>query len=485
MSGLSSILSPAQLAKHYEVMKYLTQHPNQSLTVQQLDYILPHGASLRRFPSEWLGFVREGGCAHHNVELVDDSATVETAAFICHQPLVESLAELRTLIQSPADQLDAEGCIALHTEQVQVSPALVYAAQLSGCAYYFSNERISQETAARSAAAGAGPGAPSEADAYLSQCASGGVPHTFQLNLPPGVHMRHQLTTHRGVVVRDEHCLPLRLHVRERLVVVLDNTNAVAKGLAAGAQPLRVALEQRGWRRATERDDAPEPLRCRISSLARGGAGNGPSQVRLAIEARRAAHVKVLLTVNDFESIVEVDVVDAETAMPGVLLGRERHPSTFDLPPRFVLRDPVVAPATVAASEAGADADVEEAEGEGEGGGQRARRRLESGGGGGGFPPLPWWQSPSPLTATLREFTYPDEETVRLAVEAVYTKESRQREAELRSHKAQADRKLLEEAEANRGKRRFRRSRGKDITNLHMIHYGLDLSVPFTAGAPL
>ncbi|KPI84951.1 hypothetical protein ABL78_5994 [Leptomonas seymouri] len=177
MSDFRYILSSAQLTKHYEVIQFLSQHPNEEYTLAQLDALLPHGVAVQRFPEEWFDFIEEGACWHRSIELRRPAASdgmpcalsletgeedaldkerrvpsvLETSAasaqsraarrtqyiLACVRSEIRTLDELRTRLESPSTLLDVDGCVALHTDQIIIAPELILRAQRCGLVYYF------------------------------------------------------------------------------------------------------------------------------------------------------------------------------------------------------------------------------------------------------------------------------------------------------------------------------------------------------------
>lgn len=161
---LQQYLTPPQLTKHYEVLQFLRHHPNKEFSLAELDEHLPYGASVLRFPPEWIRFMEAGECGNKNVELLYrggptvekdgrhikphsllDSATDEEEIedeepeiiLICRRPLIRTVHDLAALLEPPSSQLDRDACIGVHTDQVILAPGVLEEAQRQGVAFYF------------------------------------------------------------------------------------------------------------------------------------------------------------------------------------------------------------------------------------------------------------------------------------------------------------------------------------------------------------
>lgn len=532
MSELRELLTSRQLLKHHALLALLTHNPNVKYTLAQLDYLLPDGASIQRFPEEWIDLLREGHCGNRNIEVIfpaeddddDDNDNDEEKrlarariaavnavtvgqtsldhgiALICRRPVIVTLAELASLIESPATVPDVEGCAALQTSQVELPDAVLREVQRRGIAYYFSEAM--QATAAAGLArqgqvssSGGGGGAAAEQTEQLLSTASSGSGGVLSavVALPPGVRLRYILLTQRGITARDEHCLPVRLRVGERLQVTLDDENAIAALSRSGAG-VALAYRQRldvSWEQTTSviRDKQSllenPPLRVAAKPSAAmpsgaGGSGSGSdgpavpfTKIQITVEAvRSVGRFRLMLrtlsrhradggeaapaaaTVVDCP--LEFEVVDVETTLPGSLVGRERTPSSFVLPPAYLLADPAVCGGGTA------DPAAEDAS-------SRAARVL------------PWWQSSSPTCSLVRDATAPTEESIRAAAALVFTRRAVSHESKLRAAKKQMKELQAQQAAASGRDKlaKHRARRDQQLRNRHLIHFGLDASVPF------
>lgn len=170
--SLQEYLTPPQLAKHFEVLQYLRRHPNESFSLSELDERLPYGASVLRFPSEWVQFMEAGECGNKNIELFyrpcpregqeeinssrkrgrhdpnsmnesppphhhKSEEEEEEIALICRRPLIRHINELAALLDPPSSQPDRLACIGVHTDQILLAPGVLEEAQRRGVAYYF------------------------------------------------------------------------------------------------------------------------------------------------------------------------------------------------------------------------------------------------------------------------------------------------------------------------------------------------------------
>lgn len=581
MSDFQEVLSPAQLAKHYEVLHFLTHHPNQPYALAQLDALLPRGVAVQRFPDEWFALIADGACWHRSIELhrpaahggkvdaADDAAAGRAQwSLVCARAAVTTLAELQRRLESPSTLLDPDSCVALHTDQIVIQPALVRKAVQMGLAYYFPDAYDKNEYrqfAAREDAAGdegggravAGQATAALRDALMrldeagesggaGNATSGGASgsaHLLGRNrtyllLPPGVAVHHRLLTRRGVPEQEAHSLPTRLRVGERVLLLFDNATAVRK--LGRPNELRVEWTVTSVRLADTGDDGPtvrdrgagrrmealaatpvEPLRIRrevlavrsavpvndvqgtnssISSSA-SAAATSPmrppapvlvsNKVKMELEAVQPCTLKLILTVNGAENVLTIDVLDELIHLPGVLVRRDRALDSFALPEADLLPDPIVnpAPADEFPYESVLHAASSPRDENAPGGTSTAAAAAASSTDVASQPwaelvPLPWTQSPSPAVAALREVTFPVQDaTVRAATRAVFSAQSLADEARLRS----ATERLRREADARAGladggKRRRRPPTRTNaiLRNRHLLHYGLDFSIPFS-----
>lgn len=533
MSELRDVLSSRQLVKHHELLHYLSQRPNVKFTLAQLDYLLPSGASLQHFPPEWIELMREGRCGSRNLEILrpgeeeddrdervlkrvkEESSEEDGKAMglplldpntvlLCRQPAIRSIAELATLLETPATVPDTEGCAALHTSQVRLPESILREAQRRGLAFYFSEALQAKATASvararGNVAAGGGEGpssasihdaASAKGDALLSAALTGGmgVPSTV-VRLPPGVRVRYKLLTRRGITAQDEHCLPVRLHLGERLQITLDDEGAARHCIscAADAGPrtalmphLEVSFRMISpvIRQQKDMEDNP-PLRIRVKAAPAVSSSSSPNaigftRITLSVEAARAEKFRLALRVRskhrfsnggteaealEEEVLLDYEVRDVDTLQPGVLIGCERQPSSFSLPPEYTLADPAV-------HGKGIDPAVDTAP-------ARAARIL------------PWWQSGSPSCSLVRDATFPLEDGIQAAIPLVFTRRALHHEDKLKAAKKLV--RMQQQQQQQRGV--VSSGIGKDakdnykiyqrLRNRHLLHFGLDASVPF------
>ncbi|TPP49950.1 hypothetical protein CGC21_29580 [Leishmania donovani] len=516
MSEFQRILSPAQLTKHYEVLQFLSRHPNQPYTLAQLDSLLPRGVAVQRFPAEWFALVEDGACWHRSIELHRTHSTATTASspassmptaeeraryvLLCARAVVNTLDELCARIESPSTLLDPEGCVALHTDQIVVSAALIRRAVHMGLVYYFPDTydksefkqfgmRDASSSASGGTAAGPGPDGGTGSGGGGSRTNIGQVTASLResflerdeaygggnnvggdrtyIALPPGVCVQHRLLTRRGVPEQEAHSLPTRFYVGERVLLLFDNLVAVKKlGLP---NKLRVEWSLAGVRLkntgdtgqatgegGTSRLEAlaaaqPQPLRIRRENVAvrntsattTSAAMDAPApifastKVKVEIEAVQACTLKLILTVNGLENVLNLEVQESAVSLPGVLVLRDRHLDSFALPEKSILEDPIVNPSpswrypyesvlhAASSSSSGECSDDTAA--------QWATAAAEPWT---ELVPLPWTQNPSPAVLALREATYPTQDvTVRAATRAVFSAQSLADEARLRQTK--------------------------------------------------
>ncbi|KAK7202190.1 TFIIH basal transcription factor subunit [Novymonas esmeraldas] len=561
MSELQRVLSPAQLAKHYELLQFLSRHPNVQYTLAQLDALLPRGVAVQRFPEEWFTLVEDGACWHRSIELhrthtngEDDRATPALAAeraeyvLLCTRAEVRTLDELRARVESPSTLMDPEGCVALHTDQMLITPALVRRAVHAGLVYYFPDAYDKaqyrqfgmRDTAAAAAPTASGGGdeggrggdgranagqvtaallesfvsreeARGGGDSSSSGDGDGGSRRTY-ITLPPGVSVQHRLLTRRGVPEQEMHSLPTCFHVGERVLLLFDNSVAV-KTLGRPNE-LRVDWTLAGVRLAlgdggaspTSGDGgasrlealataAAQPLRIRRETVAVRGVAAGETaapavvstKVKMELEALQACTLKLILTVQGIENVLDVEVREEAVCLPGVLVRRDRALDGLALPAADLLADPIVNPAPSwhypyeAVLHGGAVAAAPPSHGAEEAAVaavETTTTELWS-----EWVPLPWMQNPSPVVLALREATYPVQDaTIRAATRAVFSAQSLADEARLRRTAERMRREADARADSG-GKRRRRPAYRQNVilSNRHLLHFGLDLSVPFAA----
>lgn len=537
MSEFKEILTSAQLIKHYELLHFLSHHPNERFTVAQLDSLLPHGVSLQRFPEEWYTLVGQGACWHRSVELHRDesyalaadgadfaSTMAQRASYIlcCVKPEIHTLEELSGRLESPSTLLDQEGCVALHTDEVLISPALLRQAQHCGLIYYFPDvyDKRDYRQYGPKLSGPALPGAnrndgttgvtslPSELvneprEDLHSSGAHGGK--SFFLALPPGISLQHKLLTSRGVAEMDHHCLPLQLRVGERVLILIDNSIAVRK--LNQANRLDVSCEQAGIKlAAASASTVPQesrgvgfaggppptpPLRIRREAVAvrlhHGSASPQPqlvaTKLKMEWEAVLPGTLKLIMTVNGMESVMLMEVLEVETTLPGVMIRRDRQPESLMLPDAFQVADAIVSPPPSQSYPFEAVHRV----GKGSGSLPSAPRPIAE-------PsatitweelvPLPWWQNSSRFLLSVRDLTYPTSDaTVKAATAAVFSAQSLAEEAALKKVKWQLQEGALRRDGAAGGKKR-RRTRFRPnqvLSNRHLLHLGMDFSIPFSA----
>ncbi|RNF23171.1 uncharacterized protein Tco025E_02865 [Trypanosoma conorhini] len=470
MSELGDILNTAQVAKHYETIQFLTSHPNVEYTLLQLDFLIPRGASLQRFPVAWREYMEAGSCSNHCIEVYhrpvdalggsaagdmgDVAVEVKTElVLVCRRPELHSLEELARLLQSPAMLPDTEGCVALHTGQVILQERLLKESQQRGLLYYFPDNYIKarEHRLAKGKRGFSGVGEAlnaflrsDEADALLG--ADGQI---GQLELPAGVVAQSMLYTRRGVPVRSKNSIPTRFNVGERALVVVERAASANHGspVPVSAPALRASLGL-----ATGNAGGAAPLDVRVKASRSSGGGQ---RSFMDIRAQAKGRVTLSLFLDDRETIVPVEVMDEVVSMPGVMIGREPLPA-LPVPEDICVNDPALwgggAP----------DADPKHAE----------PKRLGRGVAGA---TLSWWLSPSPAVLKVRDLTAPDGEIMAAASRAVWIPHQTD-EVALR-----VVRKTLREQHAAETARRSRRkrSRARELRNCHMLHFGFDALVPF------
>ncbi|KAG5480352.1 hypothetical protein LSCM4_06118 [Leishmania orientalis] len=583
MSEFQQVLSPAQLTKHYELLQFLSRHPNQPYTLAQLDSLLPHGVAVQRFPKEWFSLIEDGACWHRSIELhrnysattaaqrMTDAAQKDasvsppessspTAAelsqyvLLCARAEVNTLDELRARIESPSTMLDPEGCVALHTDQVVISAALIRRAMHMGLVHYFPDMydkaeykqfgmRDASSSAGGDTAAGSGPergtlsggavgrGNVGQATSSLLESflerdeAFGGGGDRAYIALPPGVCVQHRLLTRRGVPEQETHSLPTRFCVGERVLVLFDNLVAVTKlGLpnelrvewslagvkltdtggasqttgeggtsrlealaAASRQPLRIRRENVAVR-STSAVATAWPSAAAASAF---GTMVAPpptalaTKVKVEIEAVQACTLKLILRVNGMENVLNLEVREEVVSLPGVLVLRDRHLDNFALPVKSTLADPLVNPSPSWQYPYESVLQAERSSLCGESGDDTEAQSLAAA----SEPwselvPLPWTQNPSPTVLALREATFPARDaTIRAATRAVFCAQSLADEARLRQTKERMRRDTDARAGSSGGGKRRRRQQLRSnavLSNRHLLHFGLDFSIPFS-----
>ncbi|ESL07122.1 hypothetical protein TRSC58_05195 [Trypanosoma rangeli SC58] len=473
MSELGDILNSAQVAKHYEAIQFLSSHANVEYTLAQLDFLIPRGASLQRFPDAWREYMEAGHCGNHCIEVyhrpVDApgfSAAGGTAAIgmeaktelvlVCRRPEVHSLEELARLLQSPAMLPDTDGCVAFHTDQVILRERLLKESQQRGLLYYFPDNYIKAREH-RLVKGRRGFFSEGEAlDAFLrsdeSDAVLGSDGPMGRLELPAGVVAQSMLYTRRGVPVRSKNSIPTRLNVGERALVVVERAAPPNHYSSTPVNPpaLRVSLGL-----ATGNTGGVVPLEVRVKvSQSLGGTPRSFMDIR----AQAKGKVTASLFVDDLETIVPVEVVDEVVSMPGVMIGREALPA-LPVPEDICINDPALWSGGVL------DADSKCV-------------GLKGLGNGVAGTALSWWLNPSPAVLGVRDLTVPDSEIMAAASRAVWIPHQTD-EAALR-----IVRKTLQEqhaAETARWSRR-KRNRTRELRNCHMLHFGFDALVPFGGG---
>ncbi|EPY20089.1 hypothetical protein STCU_04935 [Strigomonas culicis] len=524
MSELSEFLTLAQLDKHYELIDFLSKHPNEEFTISQLDYFLPRGASIQRFPLEWLTYMEEGKCSNRNVEVYRkapekkvrvDAAEEEASGLssltlayrehqrqvvlLCRRPEVTTLAQLQQLLKKPSAQMDSEDCVALHTDQIIIAPHLIRQAQRSGIAYYFPDKQSRAETHGVNEERNKGASRMFETGESAADVV-GAADRAQYLALPPGIYLKSNHCTHRGVSLREACGLPTTLEVGEELYLTLDDSNARRLQLlderAISQAPLTVACDLVGVAA-----DAPRPLEMRMekSNYAVPKPDNTGTfrafKVFIMIQAACKGKGKLVLKVNGDEHIIDMEVKDKECGMPGVLVACEREPEGVYIEPKLLLADFLLAPPSVLSVPYLAQQCREASPATGEAGrapaqGERvvaptAEKGTASAAPGVGevfdalsLVPLPWWLNAAPAAAALRDVTHPPEESLHAAQETILVARSLKESHRLAEARL---RMSLEEEKRTKGAKRARNvfSTYIQAVNRHMLHFGLDTLVPF------
>ncbi|KEG12254.1 hypothetical protein DQ04_01861130 [Trypanosoma grayi] len=486
MSQLSDILNTAQITKYYELLQFISSHANVEYTLAQLDYLIPRGASLQRFPEAWVEYMKMGLCSNQSIEVYYRSAdclalassgessggerTKEHLVLICRRPEIHRLKELSALLQSCSTLPDTEGCIALHTDQVILHERLLKESQRQGLLYYFP-DNYAKIRDHRGAKVKRGVSSSGEAmNVFLrdeeAESLLGGEGPTGRLELPVGVTAQFMLYTRRGVPVRGKNDFPIRLNTGERVMVIFDKTAVSGQDTSPSERPpvVRVSLGQ-----PSGSSGGVLPLEVRVKASA-GSGGNRRSF--MDIRAHTRGKVTLSLFVDDRETILPVEVLDEIGAMPGVMIGRETYP-TVPLPDAIRISDPALWSSAVGEEETNGVRQEGNASniivnsdsggGNGSNNGRQARRALS------------WWLNPSPSILQVRDITLPDSETMTAASQAIWIPHQADETAMKAVRNALRDQHA---AEATRRSRR-KRNRNRDLRNCHMVHFGFDASVAF------
>nr|CCC89294.1 conserved hypothetical protein [Trypanosoma congolense IL3000] len=476
MSQLSEILNTAQLTKYYELIQFLSSHVNTEYTLAQLDYLLPRGASLQRFPAQWKEFMEDGRCNNQNIQVyrrpvqravatattsagdgaaAQDAAGLEELVFICRRPEVKDQAQLATLLQSPVTMPDAEGCVALHTEQVIINEGILKSSQAQGLLYYFpdaytkSREHIGSKSRRHIGLSGVSSGLfrGEDTEDDLGSGTDG------KLNLPADVSAQFMHYTRRGVPLRGKNTFPMRFNVGERAMIILERSASPDSASPAPKPPVVVtSLGRPTGLCGGSSSEAVMPVELRVKASA-----NSVGSKRTFMDVRAEARGKVVLSlfVDEKETIIPLEVVDDNATMPGVMIGRDRQPP-LQLPDSIRINDSAI---WGTAGSTGRGCEERTAV---------ARGAVSS--------VVPWWSNPSPSILEVRDLTIPDSETFAAASRAVWLVHKAD-ESAMRAVRAT----LREQYSAETAQRkRNKRSRMKDLRNSHMIHYGFDASVPFS-----
>lgn len=472
MSELSDILNTAQITKHYEVLHFLSSHANTEYTLAQLDYLIPRGASLQRFPRAWVEFIEAGLCSNQCIEVyyrpvgsVSDAALNRSDAedtegkkeifFVCRRPELRSLEELSNFLQSPSTVPDREGCVALHTDQVILEEALLRESQQKGLLYYFPDNYVKSREHRLLKGKRDIFGTDDALNVFLRDDEAdhifGADGSTGQLELPVGVMAQSMWYTRRGVAVRGKNSIPTRLNVSERAVVIIHRaaTSGDDPSASKRAPVLRVSLGQ-----PTGNPRGAPPIEVRVKTSTTSGSVR---RSLMDIRAQTRGKVTMSLFVDEVETIVPMEVLDEAVAMPGVMIGREPYPA-FPLPDDIRIEEPALW------GGGGGEGDATCAESE------------EKKTGSSAVIALPWWMNSSPAVLKVRDLTLPDNESKAAASRLVWIPHRRD-EAALNTVRRALQKQHA--AEASRRSRR-RRNRNRELRNCHMLHFGFDASVPFT-----
>ncbi|KAH9601138.1 hypothetical protein LSM04_003398 [Trypanosoma melophagium] len=473
MSQLSDILNSAQITKHYELLQFLSTHSNVEYTLAQLDYLIPRGASLQRFPRSWVEFMESGLCSNQSIEVYYRSSSSsdistkpldnaeaeknEELVIICRRPELRNLQELAKLLQSPSTVQEEEGCVALHTDQVILPEPLLKEAQQRGMLYYFPDNYVkSRETRLAKGRRGAS-GHGEALSAFLREeesdnilCGDGPTGH---VDLPIGVMAQFMLYTRRGVPMRGKNAIPTRLNVGERVMVIVErsmNVSGMESSVADKPPNLRVSLGQ-----PTGNSSGILPIEVRVKASSNLSSGR---RSFINIKAQTRGKVTLSLFVDDRETLLPIEVLDENTTMPGVMIGRESLPEV-SLPDDICINDPLLW-----------SSGISEEKEEGEEQKKHSENNITE-----GIPVPSWWLNPSPMVLRVRDLTIPDRETITAASKTVWIPHQADEDA------IRSVRKTLREqhaAEAQSQSRR-KRNRNRELRNCHMLHFGFDASVPY------
>ncbi|ORC89044.1 uncharacterized protein TM35_000142550 [Trypanosoma theileri] len=479
MSQLGDILNNAQISKHYELLQFLSTHANVEYTLAQLDYLIPRGASLQRFPRAWVEYMELGLCSNQSIEVCYRSSLSsdttkksldnfgvekdDELVLICRRPELQRLEELAKLLQSPSTVQEEEGCVALHTDQVILQEKLLKEAQQRGMLYYFPDNyvksRESRLAKGRRGASGHGEALSAFLREEESESILGGDGPTGQLDLPIGVVAQFMLYTRRGVPMRGKNTIPTRFSVGERVMVIVERSLTVSgmdASVADKAPNLRVSFGQ-----PTGNSSGVLPIEVRVKASSNLNSGR---RSFINIRAHTRGKVTVSLFVDDKETLLPIEVLDENTTMPGVMIGREALPEV-PLPDDICINDPSL-------WNGGINEEKEEEEE------VEQRKKNSSSNTPEGIPVLSWWLNPSPMVLKVRDLTIPDRETITAASKAVWIPHQADEDA-LRSV-----RNTLREQHAAEAlsQRRRKRNRHRELRNSHMLHFGFDASVPYGGG---
>ncbi|EPY30620.1 hypothetical protein AGDE_09352 [Angomonas deanei] len=445
MSELKEFLTPHQIKKHYDVVAYLSQHINKEFTLVELDYYLPHGAPLMSFPLEWHDYMEGGHARNRNIELHRCSGSIGTmtvqqlreqtgkTTLICRKPVIESLEELKEFLQEPNSGTDAESCIALHTDQVALSEDLLQAAQNAGVAVYIPDKDKDIKSVLNASKA---KGNYTSSDAPVADVAQEEAGSVRYLPLP-GVRLVFKYITSRGVTLKGEYGIPRLLTVGEMVYLTILNADPSGEhAVVCGGGTEETFLK-------IDKKTVVVPIRSQNNQKGK--------QTMVQMEALQKGEFKLFLSINGEEFIIDMVIQEPPTAMPGVLIGCACEPENVFLPEELFLRDPLIRPIRAAdLQEKYRDRLLE------------AKARL----------PQPWWLNASPIAASLRGIAFPPAETVNQSNQLVFSHSSLKESTLLREKRAAIRREQAEE------KKRKRRRYKDEMTNRHMLHFGLDTSVP-------
>ncbi|CAJ16045.1 hypothetical protein, conserved [Trypanosoma brucei brucei TREU927] len=475
MSQLSELLNTSQLTKYYALIQFLSSHTNTEYTLAQLDYLLPRGASLQRFPASWIEFMEEGLCNNQNVELYrrpvaggeaageNISSLVqeerEEIVLICRRPVINDLKDLARLLQSPATVPDVEGCVALHTDQITLNENLLRASQTQGLLYYFPDNytKSREHRSAKSRRSSSQSEIVSnlmrneDIEGLLNEESKDG-----KLDLPAGVTAQFMLYNRRGVPVRGRNSFPMRYNVGDRAMVIVERSVPPDADHVPAKPPLvTTTLGRPVGMSSVGGSDGSTPVEIRVKVSANSV---GSQRTCISIKAQVKGRVVLSLFVDSRETIIPLEVLDESVGMPGVIVGREQQP-LLPVPDDIRINDPAIW-------------------GSGNGDEQAGRggvSGIDRDSGSCGNSALSWWLNPSPAILEVRDLTLPDSETFAAASRAVWNVHRADESAMKAVRKALKDQRNSETTR----KKRNKRSRPRDLRNSHMIHYGFDASIPF------